>query len=162
MKILCGWNLFLVGILTAMIVYAPTAFADDISPDADVPDISTLTDSKPDSQVLEIPQQCDQNSVAIPCDRYLSDSPSSLKRLLAVRSCTQQRASVWPAPGLTNANQSISLHGISRSLPVVCREALFDVSLGGIRQRIPAANVDLDLASNPIPAIVRLSGRRTK
>ena len=78
MKILRGWNLFLIVILTAMIVYACTALADDINPDADVPDISTLTDSKPDSQVLEIPQQCDQNSGAIPCNRNVSDSPSSL------------------------------------------------------------------------------------
>ena len=29
--------------------------------------ISTLADSEPDTRVLEIQQQCDQNSVAIPC-----------------------------------------------------------------------------------------------
>jgi hypothetical protein len=60
--------LFVVAILLAILTRAPKAIADDIDPDADVPDASTL-DSSPPDQVLEIPQQCDQDAVAALCDR---------------------------------------------------------------------------------------------
>jgi hypothetical protein len=72
MKILARWNLFVLAVLTAAIVYAPMALADDINPDADIPDISTLSDS-PENQVLEIPQECDQDMGALPCNRSLDD-----------------------------------------------------------------------------------------
>ena len=50
-------NLFVLAVLTATIVYAPIALADDINPDADVPDISTLADSPARIRVLQkIPQ----------------------------------------------------------------------------------------------------------
>jgi hypothetical protein len=76
MKILARWNLFVLAVLTATIVYAPIALADDINPDADVPDISTLADSEPENQVLEIPQECDQDMGALPCNRSLDNSSS--------------------------------------------------------------------------------------
>jgi hypothetical protein len=74
MKISVAWKLILLTIVTAMLATAPRAIADDIDPDADVPDISTVTDSTPANPVLEIPQQCDQDSVAVLCDRSSEDS----------------------------------------------------------------------------------------
>ncbi len=70
-------GLVLLAMLLAMLVSAPRAIADDIDPDADVPDSSTLGDSTPPNQVLEIPQQCDQASVAVLCDRSSDDSSVS-------------------------------------------------------------------------------------
>ena len=73
-----AWKLVFVAVLTAILASAPRVIADDINPDADVPDISTLTDSTPANPVLEIPQQCDQDSVAVLCDRSADySSPSS-------------------------------------------------------------------------------------
>ena len=77
MKILAGSKLFVLAILTATLVFAPIALADDINPDADVPDISTLADSEPENQVLEIPRQCDQNSRMIQCSGFQGDSSPS-------------------------------------------------------------------------------------
>jgi hypothetical protein len=71
------WKLAFVAMLTGSLVSAPRAIADDINPDADVPDSSTLADSSPPNQVLEIPQQCDQASVAVLCDRSSDDSSPS-------------------------------------------------------------------------------------
>src|SRR5215468_1063243 len=62
--------------LLAMLPPAPRAFADDINPDADIPDASTL-DSTPANPVLEIPQQCDQDSVAMICNKATSDTASA-------------------------------------------------------------------------------------
>jgi len=76
MKISNAWKLILLAILTVILACAPRAVADDIDPDADVPDIST-TDATPANPVLEIPQQCDQDSVALLCDRS-SDGSSPL------------------------------------------------------------------------------------
>lgn len=72
-----GVRLVVLATLLAMLASAPRAIADDIDPDADVPDSSTLGDSTPPNQVLEIPQQCDQASVAVLCDRSSDDSSVS-------------------------------------------------------------------------------------
>ena len=71
-----GVCLVLIAILLWTLAGAPGAIADDINPDADIPDSSTL-DSSPPNPVLEIPQQCDQDSVAILCDRSSADTSSS-------------------------------------------------------------------------------------
>jgi len=63
------WTLIVAAILLVTLALAPRAKADDIDPDADVPDASTLPESSPPDQVLEIPQQCDQDAVAALCDR---------------------------------------------------------------------------------------------
>ncbi len=68
-----GLHLVPLAILLAMLVSAPRAIADDINPDADIPDFSTLDDA-PANQVLEIPQQCDQSSVATLCTHSWDDS----------------------------------------------------------------------------------------
>jgi hypothetical protein len=68
MNIRSAWMFLVVAILLAMLTHAPKAIADDIDPDADVPDASTMDPTPPD-QVLEIPQQCDQDAVAMLCDR---------------------------------------------------------------------------------------------
>jgi hypothetical protein len=76
---LSSWSwahLVLLAVFLAMLAYAPRAIADDIDPDADIPDSSTLADPSPSDQVLEIPQQCDQDAVASLCDRS-SESPAS-------------------------------------------------------------------------------------
>lgn len=59
----------LLATLAAIVVLPLRALADDIDPDADIPEMSSLDDSSPPNQVLEIPQQCDQASVAALCDR---------------------------------------------------------------------------------------------
>jgi hypothetical protein len=69
--------LIVAGILLAMLTRVPRAMADDIDPDADVPDASTLPDFSPPDQVLEIPQQCDQDAVAMLCDRSPEPATSS-------------------------------------------------------------------------------------
>ncbi len=61
-------KLILLSFFALMLAISSTAMADDINPDADVPDISTA-DATPANPVLEIPQQCDQDSVAVLCDR---------------------------------------------------------------------------------------------
>ena len=71
------WKLAILAMLSAIVARAPTAIADDIDPDADVPDISTLTDPAPTNQVLEVPQQCGPESVAVPCNRSVDDGSSS-------------------------------------------------------------------------------------
>jgi hypothetical protein len=77
MKICNPCKLILLAMLVAILTTAPRALADDIDPDADIPDISTMTDTTPVNPVLEIPQQCDQDSVAVLCDRSADDgSPS--------------------------------------------------------------------------------------
>jgi hypothetical protein len=68
MKISTAWKLILLAIFAVVLACAPRAIADDINPDADVPDISTA-DATPANPVLEIPQQCDSDSVAALCDR---------------------------------------------------------------------------------------------
>jgi hypothetical protein len=68
--------LIVAGIFLATLSLAHRAIADDINPDADVPDASTL-DSAPPDQVLEIPQQCDQDAVAMLCDRTPDTATSS-------------------------------------------------------------------------------------
>jgi hypothetical protein len=77
MKICKPCKLILLAMLIAILTNAPRAIADDIDPDADIPDISTMTDTTPVNPVLEIPQQCDQDSVAVLCDRSADDSSSS-------------------------------------------------------------------------------------
>ena len=77
MNICNAWKLILPGILAAMLATAPRVVADDINPDADVPDIGTMSDSAPPNPVLEIPQQCDQDSVAVLCDTSADDSSPS-------------------------------------------------------------------------------------
>src|SRR5271166_2943372 len=72
-----GARLVLFVTLMAMLASAPRAIGDDINPDADIPDSSTIADSSPPNQTLEIPQQCDQASVAVLCDRS-SDDGSAL------------------------------------------------------------------------------------
>jgi hypothetical protein len=75
-----GWSgvrLVVLATLMATLASAPRAVADDINPDADVPDFSTLADSTPPNQVLEIPQQCDQDAVAVLCDRSADASMAS-------------------------------------------------------------------------------------
>ena len=67
-------RLVVLAMLMAMLASAPRAIADDINPDADVPDFSTLADTAPPNQVLEIPQQCDQDAVAVLCDRSADGS----------------------------------------------------------------------------------------
>ena len=62
--------------LLAMLAPAPGANADSIDPDADVPDLGA-SDPTPANPVLEIPQQCDQDSVAMLCDRSSTDATSS-------------------------------------------------------------------------------------
>ena len=71
------WKLIIFAMLVAILTTAPLAIADDIDPDADIPDISTMTDTTPVNPVLEIPQQCDQDSVAVLCDRSADDSSPS-------------------------------------------------------------------------------------
>ncbi len=70
-------RLVVLAMLMAMLASAPRAIADDINPDADVPDFSTLADSTLPNQVLEIPQQCDQDAVAVLCDRSADASMAS-------------------------------------------------------------------------------------
>jgi hypothetical protein len=77
MNIYRAWKLLLLTLITAMLAIAPRAVADDINPDADVPDISTLSDPAQVNPVLEIPQQCDQDSVAVLCDRSADDSSAA-------------------------------------------------------------------------------------
>ena len=77
MKIFTPWKLILLAIFFAMLTSAPRVVADDINPDADVPDIST-TDPTPANPVLEIPQQCDSDSVAVLCDRSSDDKSSPI------------------------------------------------------------------------------------
>lgn len=73
MNIRTASKLVLLAMLIATLASAPIAIADDINPDADVPDSSAVADSSPPNQVLEIPQQCDQASVARLCDRSSDD-----------------------------------------------------------------------------------------
>jgi hypothetical protein len=77
MKISNAWKLILLTILTIMLARVPGARADDIDPDADVPDIGAVADSTPPNSVLEIPQQCDQDSVGVLCDRTSDISSTS-------------------------------------------------------------------------------------
>jgi hypothetical protein len=77
MKMFTPWKLILLAIFVAMLTGAPRAIADDINPDADVPDISA-TDPTPANPVLEIPQQCDSDSVAVLCDRSAEDNSSPI------------------------------------------------------------------------------------
>jgi hypothetical protein len=77
MKIFSTWKLIVLGLLVLTLVGASRAIADDIDPDADVPDISTMNDTTPPNPVLEIPQQCDQDSVAVLCDRSSEDNSST-------------------------------------------------------------------------------------
>ncbi|HVN28662.1 MAG TPA: hypothetical protein VMT64_09265, partial [Candidatus Binataceae bacterium] len=77
MNMRSAWMLIVAAILLAMITVAHRAMADDINPDADVPDASTLPDTSPPDQVLEIPQQCDQDAVAALCDRTPDTAMSS-------------------------------------------------------------------------------------
>src|SRR5271168_112297 len=77
MNIYSAWKLLLLTFITMMLAIAPRAIADDIDPDADVPDISTLSDPTQVNPVLEIPQQCDQDSVAVLCDRSADDGSAS-------------------------------------------------------------------------------------
>lgn len=80
MNIRTASKLVFIAMLTASLGIAPRAIAHDPdTSDTDLPDASTLADSEPANQVLEIPQQCDQASVAVLCDRSSSDgSPSDL------------------------------------------------------------------------------------
>ena len=68
--------LIVVVICLATLCLVHRAIAEDIDPDADVPDASTL-DSSPPDQVLEIPQQCDKDAVAALCDRTPDTAMSS-------------------------------------------------------------------------------------
>jgi len=77
MNIRGAWKLITAAVVLAMLAVAPRAIADDINPDADVPDLGTLTDSSPPNQVLEIPQHCDQDAVAVLCDRSTDSAMSS-------------------------------------------------------------------------------------
>ena len=77
MRIRSVWKLVILAMLSAIVARAPTAIADDIDPDADIPDISTLADPTPTNQVLEVPQQCGPESVAVPCNRSVDDGSSS-------------------------------------------------------------------------------------
>jgi|ERR1700722_7466177 hypothetical protein len=77
MNISTAGKLIFLALLTAILAGAPCAIADDINPDADVPDISSMSDPAPANPVLEIPQQCDQDSVAVLCDRSAEDNSSS-------------------------------------------------------------------------------------
>jgi len=70
-------RLIFLATLAAMLANAPRAIAGDLDDSADVPDSSTLADSSPPNQVLEIPQQCDQADVAVLCDRSSDDSTPS-------------------------------------------------------------------------------------
>ncbi len=73
-----AWKLMLASqSFIATLAVASRAIADDINPDADIPDSSTIADSTPANPVLEIPQQCDQDSVAVLCDQSSSDGSSS-------------------------------------------------------------------------------------
>jgi hypothetical protein len=63
--------------LMAILSVASRAGAENIDPDADIPDYSAIADSAPPNQVLEIPQQCDQDAVAALCDRSTDSAPSS-------------------------------------------------------------------------------------
>jgi hypothetical protein len=69
MNIRTAWKLMFAVVLMAMLAVASRASAEDIDPDADIPDYSAIADSAPPNQVLEIPQQCDQDAVAALCDR---------------------------------------------------------------------------------------------
>ena len=71
-----GLSIVLLAIFLAMLTMASRAIADDINPDADIPDASTL-DSTPANPVLELPQQCDEDSVAMLCNKSSSDATSS-------------------------------------------------------------------------------------
>lgn len=62
--------------ILTLVMSAPRAIADDINPDADIPDASTL-DSTPANPVLELPQQCDQDSVAMLCNKSSADATST-------------------------------------------------------------------------------------
>ena len=77
MNICIVWKLIFLVMLTAMLTIVPRAIADDIAPDPDAADASSVVDSSPPNQVLEIPQQCDQASVAVLCDRSSDDSSMS-------------------------------------------------------------------------------------
>jgi hypothetical protein len=73
-----AWKLVFVAMLTVSLAIAPRAVAEDPEGvEADIPDSSTLADTEPANQVLEIPQQCDQASVAVLCDRSSSESSAS-------------------------------------------------------------------------------------
>ncbi len=63
--------------LMTMLSVAPRARAEDIDPDADTPDYNTIAESSPPNQVLEIPQQCDQDAVAALCDRSTDSTSAS-------------------------------------------------------------------------------------
>jgi hypothetical protein len=76
MKIPSASKLVFLAMFVAFLAGAPRAVADDINPDADIPDASTL-DSSPPNPVLEIPQRCDQAVVAILCSRSSDDSSLS-------------------------------------------------------------------------------------
>jgi len=75
MNIRSAWKLMLATALLAMLAVASRASADDINPDADIPDYTAIADSAPPNQVLEIPQQCDQDAVAELCDRSTDTAP---------------------------------------------------------------------------------------
>ncbi len=96
MKMFTPWKLILLAMFVAMLTGAPRAIADDINPDADVPDIST-TDATPANPVLEIPQQCDSDSVAVLCDRSSDDSSPPIDATAAA-----------PAPDTSGSNDVAS------------------------------------------------------
>ena len=76
-------RIVLVALLVAMLTMAPKARADDSDgSDTDtVAESSTVassgTDSSMANQVLEIPQQCDQDAVAVLCDRSTDTSTAA-------------------------------------------------------------------------------------
>jgi hypothetical protein len=63
--------------LMAILSVASGAGAENIDPDADIPDYGAIADSSPPNQVLEIPQQCDQDAVAALCDRSADTTATS-------------------------------------------------------------------------------------
>ena|SRR3984885_351457 len=66
-------RIILLLLLVTMLTFAPKARAEDDSDDTDTDavseSVSTPADSSMANQVLEIPQQCDQDAVAVLCDR---------------------------------------------------------------------------------------------
>jgi hypothetical protein len=114
MNISTAWKVVFLAILAATLVAAPRAIADDINPDADIPDASSLSDAdSPPNQVLEIPQQCDQDSVAILCDRSEDESsPSPDANAVATSADANGSSAVANNPDLGSvydyANQNIT------------------------------------------------------
>src|SRR5260221_13819380 len=90
-----GLAIVFLTILLAMLTVASRAIADDINPDADIPDASTL-DSTPANPVLELPQQCDEDSVAMLC-KSSSDATSTADATSGPDSGVSSFASAYPA-----------------------------------------------------------------